>query len=75
LDHVIAYGLVVSVPRSVPFAKNSTFVIEPPESLAAALSTMFDPTANVEPLAGPVRATAGAEFGVHWFGPESFGSQ
>jgi hypothetical protein len=62
LDHVIAYGLVVSVPRRAPFAENSTFVIEPPGSLAVAVSEMFDPAVNVAPFAGFVSDTEGGEF-------------
>lgn len=66
LDHVIAYGLVVSVPRRVPFEKNSTFLIEPPESVAVAARLMLAPAVNVAPFAGLVRDTCGAVlFGEH----------
>jgi hypothetical protein len=59
LDQVNVYGLAVTVPSRVAPLKNSTLLIDPPDSEAEAVMGIDAGAVNVAPLAGLVIDTVG----------------
>src|SRR5438132_5492351 len=59
LFHATVYGLALSVPMSVPFAKKSTWSTMPSLSDAVAVTLIFAGALNVAPSSGLVTDTLG----------------
>src|SRR5205823_4466933 len=63
LFHDMLYGGALVTPMTIPFCRNSTIVIQPSESLAAALNAMFAGAVKLAPFVGVLSAAVGTALG------------